>query len=281
MQHTEGRFNGTGGIELYHQKWEPDEPAAAVVVLVHGVGEHSGRYPYLVGPLVEAGYAVYGYDHRGHGRSGGRRVHVDRWSEYRDDLKTFLGVVAREQPSSPVVIYGHSMGSLVVLDYLLHSTEGLSAAVISGVALEPVGVGSPALIALARVLTHVTPRLAIPLGIESSSLTRDPEALAALDADDLMEPKATVRWGTESLDTVASIKSGMDTIDIPVLVVHGGGDPLNAPSGARALYEALPNPEKQLRIYPDVRHEPHNDLGHEQLAADVRQWLDEQLGTAR
>ncbi len=281
MQHTEGRFNGTGGIELYHQKWEPDEPAAAVVVLVHGVGEHSGRYPYLVGPLVEAGYAVYGYDHRGHGRSDGRRVHVDRWSEYRDDLKTFLGVVAREQPSSPVVIYGHSMGSLVVLDYLLHSTEGLSAAVISGVALEPVGVGSPALIALARVLTHVTPRLAIPLGIESSSLTRDPEALAALDADDLMEPKATVRWGTESLDTVASIKSGMDTIDIPVLVVHGGGDPLNAPSGARALYEALPNPEKQLRIYPDVRHEPHNDLGHEQLAADVRQWLDEQLGTAR
>ncbi len=97
----------------------PDSDPRAVVVLVHGVGEHSGRYMNIVGPLVEGGYAVFSYDQRGHGASEGRRVHIDRWSEYRDDLGTYIEMVSTQVPERPVVLYGHSMGSLVVLDYLL------------------------------------------------------------------------------------------------------------------------------------------------------------------
>jgi len=273
MQHSEDHFAGLGGVELYRQQWLPDAEPRATVVLVHGVGEHSGRYERLVGPLTDAGYAVYAYDHRGHGRSSGPRVHIDRWEQYRSDLATHLAYVAEQAPGSPTVLYGHSMGSLVVLDYLLDRRDGLAGAVISGAALEPAGVGSPALIRIARVLSKITPRFSMSLGIDPTSLTRDPEALAAYAADELIEPRATMRWGTESLDTVERIKRGMHTIDLPMLVVHGGADPLNMPAGAQALYAALPNPDKTLHVYPDVHHEPHNDLDHEQVAADVTAWL--------
>jgi len=274
MQHVESSFIGVGGLQLYAQAWLPDTAPRAAIALVHGVGEHSGRYMNVVGPLVDDGYAVYSFDQRGHGRSPGRRVHIDRWTEYRRDLQTFLATVAAQQPGIPMVLYGHSMGSLVVLDYLLQMPGGLAGVVISGVALQPAGVGSAAMIAMARVLTHVTPTLAIDLGIEAEALTRDPQALAAYSADPLVTGKATVRWGTESLDTVKRIEAGMSGIDIPLLVVHGEADHLNLVSGARALFEAAPNADKTLRVYPGVFHEPHNDLGHEQVAADVSEWLD-------
>lgn len=275
MQHAEGRFDGVGGVELYSQEWRPESTARSVVVLVHGVGEHSGRYMNVVRPLVEGGHAVYSYDHRGHGRSAGRRVHIDGWSQYRADLSTYLGIVAQQEPDRPIVLYGHSMGSLVVLDYLLQGPDGIAGAIISGVALQPVGVGSPLVIAMAKALSGVVPKLSVDLKIDAASLTRDPEALAAFREDPLVESKATVRWGSESLKTVDRITGGMGGLDWPMLVVHGGSDPLNLAEGAHALYEAVPHADKTLRVYPGVLHEPHNDLGHSQLAADIAHWLDQ------
>lgn len=274
MRHTESHFLGTGGLELYRQTWSPVAEPDAVIALVHGVGEHSGRYMRVVDPLVKAGVAVCGYDQRGHGRSPGRPVYIDDWAQYRDDLHAFLGKLAEEFPDRPIVLYGHSMGSLVVLDYLLSHPEGTAAgAIISGVAIEPAGVGSPFTIALARLLTGVLPRMSIGLGIDAGSLTRDPEALDAYRADSLVSGRATVRWGTESLDAVVRIKDGMGGIDLPLLVIHGGDDPLNRVEGATALFEAATHPANTLRIYPDTLHEPHNDIAHAQVAADIEQWV--------
>ncbi len=273
MQHTDGHFAGVGGLELYRRCWHPESSPRAAIVLVHGVGEHSGQYMNVVGPIVEAGYTVCSYDQRGHGKSPGPRVHINRWTEYRDDLTTYVRIVAEQVPETPIILYGHSMGSLVVLDYLLQRPEGLTGAIISGVAIEPVGVGNRATIAMARVLTHVLPRLSVSLGIDDDALTRDPQAQEARAADPLVTGRATVRWGTESLDTVERIKKDMSSIDLPLLVIHGGADQLNCPEGAKALFSAARNADKTLRIYPGVYHEPHNDLGHEQVAADVREWL--------
>jgi alpha-beta hydrolase superfamily lysophospholipase len=227
----------------------------------------------LVRPLVDDGYVVYGYDQRGHGRSPGPRVYVDRWADYRDDLGAFLGMVAEYAPGSPIVVYGHSMGSLVVLDYLLQRPKGLAGAIISGVALQPAGVGKPYQVVMARIMSRVTPRLTLDLGIDAGSLTRDPQALEAARADSMLTSRATVRWGAESLATVRRISEGMAAIDLPLLVLHGGADPLNRPEGARALFETVSSPDKTLRVYPGVCHEPHNDLGHEQVAGDVKDWL--------
>lgn len=274
MRYDEGRFAGVEGLELYCQDWCPDSEPRAVVALVHGVGEHSGRYMNVVRPLVEAGYAVYGYDHRGHGNSPGTRVHIESWEQYREDLTTYLGVIAQRVPGRPIVLYGHSMGSLVVLDYLLERPGDIRGAIISGIATEPAGVGNPATIAAAKVLSGVAPRLSVNLGIDVGSLTRDPAAVEAFRADPLITGRATVRWGAEILKTVERVKAGLGRVDRPLLVIHGEADPLNMVAGARALYDASPHPDKTLRLYPGVLHEPHNDLGHEQVAADIRQWLD-------
>ena len=280
MKHREGRFTGAGGLELHFQGWAPEAAPRAALALVHGVGEHAGRYGNLAGPLVDAGYAVYGYDQRGHGRSPGPRVHIDGWSEYRDDFGAFLELVAEEAPAVPLVAYGHSMGSLVVLDYLLQGSDGLSGAIVSGVALEPAGVGGPLLVVVARVLSGVRPRQSLKLGIDASALSRDPNVAAAYRVDPLVTSRATVRWGTESLDTVARIKEGMDRMDLPLLVLHGEADQLNLVSGARALAAAQPAGSATLKVYPGVYHEPHNDFGHEQVAADVVEWLGRFVGAA-
>ncbi len=273
MQHAEGRLTGAGGLELYWQNWRPESAPRAAVVLVHGVGEHSGRYANVVGPLVGDGYAVYGYDQRGHGRSPGPRVHIDHWSEYREDLRACLGLVAREEADRPLVVYGHSLGSLVVLDYLLEGSGGLAGAIVSGVPLEPAGIASPLLVAVARLLSGVRPRRSLDLRLDAAALSRDPEVVEAYRADPLVTSRATVRWGTESLAAVRRVKEGMGTVDVPLLVLHGEADRLNLVDGARALAEALPHGDTTLRIYPGVYHEPHNDLGHEQVAADVVGWL--------
>lgn len=269
MHHSEGTFEGVGGVRLYYQRWTPEGESCGVVALVHGVGEHSGRYGNIVTPLVDAGWTVCAYDHRGHGRSEGRRVHIENWSEYHDDLATHLAMSAEQVPGRPVVVYGHSMGALVVLEYLVGRPVGLSAAVVSGSPIQPVGVGSPMLIAVARLMTGVLPAFPADLGIDASSLTRDPAALAAYHADPLVTGKATVRWGTETLKAVERVKSGMDQIDLPLHVIHGEDDPLNHVDGARDLFAAVPRADKTLHTYPGVLHEPHNDVGHEQLAADV------------
>jgi alpha-beta hydrolase superfamily lysophospholipase len=172
------------------------------------------------------------------------------------------------------------MGSLVVLDYLIERPPGLAGAVISGVAIEPAGVGSPALIAIAKTLSGIVPRVRVKLSIPSTALTRDPNALAANAADEHLGDHATLGWGGQTLRTVERIKAHMAEIDLPLLIVHGGADPLNMPSGAQALYDTVASADKTLKVYPGVLHEPHNDLGHEQLAADVIAWLDRLTGAA-
>lgn len=274
MRHIEETFTGVGGVRLHVQKWLPDGEPKAAFVLVHGVGEHSSRYPNLVEALAQSGYAVWSYDQRGHGRSEGRRVHIESWSEYREDLDAFMDLVAAEMPQKPHVLYGHSMGSLVALDYLLECDRDLAGAIISGVALEPAGVSKWYLIAAAKVLSRLAPHATADLKIDAADLSRDPVAVAATRADPMMMSHATMRWGAESLATVDRIKAKMSNLRLPLLILHGGADRLNMPSGAQALYDTAGCDDKQLRIYEGAYHEPHGDYGHELLTSDVIEWLD-------
>lgn len=273
MRYAENRFAGAGGLELHCRSWRPETDPRAAVVLVHGVFEHSGRYANVVGRLVDDGYAVYGYDQRGHGSSPGPRVHIDRWSDYRDDLTACLAMVEQHLPGGPLVLYGHSMGALVVLDYLLQRPRGVSGAIVSGVPLEPAGVARRSLVAVARVLSGVLPRVSVDLGLDAGALSRDPAVVDAYRADPLVTSRATLRWGTESLGVVRRVKEGMTGIEVPLLVLHGEADRLNLVDGARALCAAVRRPGTELRVYPGVYHEPHNDLGHEEVVGDVSGWL--------
>jgi alpha-beta hydrolase superfamily lysophospholipase len=156
MQHEEGTFTGTGDLSLVWQAWLPDEPPRAVLVIVHGFGEHCGRYRHLVDYLVPRGFAIYGFDLRGHGRSEGQRGAINSWDEFREDVARFLHLVREAQPDSPLFLMGHSMGGLIVSNYAVNDQSGLTGVILSSPQLAQPHV-APLLHAASRVLSKIRP----------------------------------------------------------------------------------------------------------------------------
>lgn len=276
LSHTTGHFSGWGGVDLYFQKWR-QETSRGTVGIVHGVGEHSSRYDNVVQHLASHGFVAYGYDLRGHGRSQGKRIHINHWSEYREDLHAFLELIREQEPKNPLFVYGHSMGALITLDYLVQKPRKLQGAILSGIPLEPAGIAKAHLVAVARMLSVIWPRFSMSLGLNHSALSRDPAVVKAYETDPLISERVSVRWGTESLATIARLKSRPASVVIPVLLIHGGADSLNLPLGARNLFESIPTPDKTLKIYPDRYHEAHNDLNYKEVLNDITQWLEQHL----
>jgi len=277
MEHREGIFQGMGDLELYYQGWRPNGQARGVLTVVHGVGEHSGRYLNIVNRLTGCGYVVYGFDQRGHGRSPGQRGHINSWGEYRGDLDAFLKVIGKLEPNLPLFLLGHSMGALVVLDYLLCQPAALRGAIVSGAPIEPAGVSKAYLVILAHFLSRVWPRFPLHLGLDTSALSRNPTVVKAYETDPLVHGAATPRWGTESLATIERVKAHATEVNAPVLFIHGGADRLNSPHGSRTIFEKVNLSDKELKVYPGGYHEPHNDIDYEQVANDIEQWLGRHL----
>jgi alpha-beta hydrolase superfamily lysophospholipase len=277
MECTEGTFSGPRGLTLAWHAWHPAGDARAVMVLVHGLGEHGGRYPNLVGPLTEAGMAVYGFDLPGHGRSEGQRGHIQGWSDYRDSVRAFLELVGQQEPGRPVFLFGHSLGAMIAVDYVIRHPEGLAGAIVSGLPTEPAGLAKPHLLLLARLFSRIWPNLSMASELDTATLSRIPEVVRAYEDDPLVHDRTSPRWATESLAMVAWIKAHGAEIRLPILVVHGGQDRLLLPQGSEDLFAQITHPDKTLRIYPGSFHEVHNDLDHALLAGDVVRWIEAHL----
>lgn len=273
MKHSEGFFQGVAGLELYYQRWGPDKDHRAILAIIHGFGEHSGRYMNVVGHLTSRGYVVYGLDHRGHGRSHGQRGHIGEWGEYRGDVKAFLHMIMEQESGRPIFLLGHSMGALIALDYILRHPEGLRGAIISGAPMEPV-VTKPYLLVLARLLSWICPRISFNVGLDKSALSRDPAVLKSYEEDPLVHGVATPRWAAEFFSTREWVKTHLANVRIPILIIHGEADRMNLSSGSRSLYEKVTSPDKQLEIYPRSYHRPHEDLDYKQVMKDLEQWLE-------
>jgi len=273
MQHRELTFHGEGGLELFSRCWQPDAAPGGVLAVVHGIGEHSGRYMNLVDHFVPRGWVVYGFDHRGHGRSPGQRGHINRWEEYRSDVAAFLRMIGEREPRLPLFLFGHSLGALIALDFVMHHPGGLRGVVVTGAPLDPVGVAKPHLVAITRLLSSIWPRFTLRTRLDVSALSRDPAVARGYTADPLVHGLATVRWGSEALATIAAVKSAPERIRIPIFLLHGGADGLNAAEGSRRFFERLTAADKTLRIYAGSFHELHNDVNKEEVLHDIEQWL--------
>jgi alpha-beta hydrolase superfamily lysophospholipase len=274
---VEGRIS-TGGLELFYRAWRPAEDTRASIVIVHGLGEHGGRYDRLVDALLARGFATSAMDHRGFGRSPGRRGHVSSWAEYRTDLGSFLDLARQADPEVPLFLCGHSMGALIALDYVLEAPGGsLRGLILSGVPLEPVGVAKPWLVLVAKALSRILPRTALRSGVDARALSRDPEVVRAYDEDPLVHGRATARWGMEALAAIERAKGRLPELRLPLLLIHGGDDTLNSPEGSRLIADRAGSVDATLRIYGGVLHEPHNDLGWEAAVRDVADWIEARL----
>jgi alpha-beta hydrolase superfamily lysophospholipase len=247
------------------------------LVIVHGAGDHSGRYSRLVNPLVERGFTVYGYDMRGYGRSPGKRGHINAWADYREDAGAFLMFVKERAPGLPVFLFGYSLGAQVALDYVLRAPQGLEGVVLSATPIEPAGIGNPVMILMAKLLSRVMPTLQISLKNDINGVARDPQVLADLGNDPLHHDLVTMRWGSEAMATGEWVRQRAAEMRLPVLFIHGGADPFNKVEGVQRYYEQISYPDKAIRVYAGSRHETHNDLDHAQVAADIAAWMEEHL----
>lgn len=257
------------GTPLLVRRWTPESGRPwASLVLVHGLAEHSGRYEHVGDRLAVDGIEAHALDLRGFGGSGGRRAWVDRWSQLHDDVEGFLVAVRAGAPDLPVVLYGHSLGGLIALGYVLDGRARPDLLVLSAPAIDA---SIPAWQrALLGVLGRLAPRMRISNRLASDSLSKDPAVWDDYQADPLNEHRSTVWFGRAGLAEQQRVARALDRLAIPTLVIHGADDRL-VPSGASAVLEGRRGVTR--RVYDDVRHELHNEPEREAVIDDVVAWI--------
>jgi alpha-beta hydrolase superfamily lysophospholipase len=262
------------GTPLLTRRWPTVGDPWGTVLVVHGLGEHSGRHDATGGRFAAAGLASSSYDHRGFGASGGRRAYVDEWDELLDDVEDRLD--AARADGLPAAIYGHSLGGLIVADYLLSDRPRPDVAVLSAPALDG---GNAAMRTLAAVLSRTRPTFAITNPWDAEKTARDPKPAVVTDPDPLSVAQTTGRLGHllfRAMDRVNARLVEEGGFPLPTLVIHGGDDRL-VPTTSTAFLEQFPTSER--RVYPGVRHEPHHDpYDGERIVDETIDWLRERMG---
>ena len=276
MQYKEGQFTCTDSNPLFYRKWVPQESLQAVLIIVHGFSDHSGRYQPIVDSLIPRGIAVYSFDQRGHGRSPGQRGHINSFSEFRDDLLAFTQLVAGQEPDTPLFLMGQSMGGLIVLDFGLHHPQEVNGIIALSPHLSDPPI-SPILITLSRALSNVWPTFSMNAGMDNRGLSRDPNAVQAFLDDPLCHGKGTPRLATELSKAVAETNANAAGFQPPLLITHGTADRMTDPDASHRFYEKVTSTNKTFIAYDGGYHEGHNDIHRERVIIDIAQWLEEQI----
>lgn len=257
------------GIMLLTRRWEVAD-AKAVMLVVHGVSEHVGRWGHVADFFTARGYDVHAYDHRGHGCSSGDRIHVERFADYVTDLGLMVERV--RHPDLPLVVYGHSMGGLIATAYAESEHPQPDLYVLSAPAL---AANAPAALrTAAKVAGRLVPSLRMPLPTSGDKLSRDPAVGEVYFADPFVDLRATARWGNEVMQASEQVTAAVGNIGVPTLVIHGGDDTLVPPSASAPL-AGVDGVER--RVFPGLRHEMHNEPEAMEVLGFVAGWLDAQL----
>ena len=281
MEHHEGQFEGVRGTEIRYQYWLPDGKPDASLLIVHGLAEHCGRYANVVDRFVPRGYAVYGVDHIGHGKSGGRRVYVERFDDFVAVLKTYVDRIREWQSGVPLFMVGHSLGALIGAVYLLDHPGDLTGAILSGPLVKVPDNISPVTVLLSRLLSVVLPKLGVA-AVDATGVSRDPAVVRAYVEDPLVYTgKTTARLGCEMLKAMRRVAEEASKIQLPLLVLQGGADRLVSPDGAEMLHRLAGSTDKTLKVYDGLHHEVYNEPERDIVLADVEAWLRERLNRAR
>ena len=276
MQHDAGTLRTDDGLTLATRRWQPHARPKGAVALVHGIGEHSGRYAHVATHLMLHDYAVYAFDLRGHGRSEGEpRAYVEAFDVYVADLDRVLEHIRAEAGVLPLFLMGHSMGGGIAARYVIeHGAGGLAGLVLSSAALRVPADLSPFLQKIAGVVSRFAPKLPATR-LNTANLSRDPAVARAYEQDPLVYGGGVrARVGHAILQNVQHIEQHTDAFTLPLYLFHGTADRIADPEGSRRLFERAPTEDKTLKLYDGLLHETMNEPERERVLTDLTDWLD-------
>lgn len=268
----EETFDGKGGLRIFLRSWKPAGAPRAVVIICHGVNSHGGQYLWPAGELVKKGHAVFALDLRGRGKSDGERFYVDDIADYVADVAGVVKIAKARHPGLPVFLLGHSAGGVVSATYTLDNQAELAGFICESFAFQVPAPGFA--LAAIKGLSHFAPRLPV-LKLKNEDFTRDPVALAALNADPLIaheiQPAATVAALVRADER---LREEFPTITLPVLIMHGTADKATVCEGSQFFHDTVGSADKTLKLYKDHFHDLLADTGKEGVMADITAWID-------
>ena len=269
----ESRFEGERGTEISYRTWKPVGETKAVVVLTHGQGDHSGRYSHVAEHLTREGFAVWAADFRGHGKSGGKRGHVDNFRDYIADTGRVIGKAKEQNPRVKTFLLGHSLGGLVVLDYAEKMVGNVSGVVATSPLLRLKMRVPPWKAAVGRTLSSLTPTLSMKTGLDPNLLSHDQEIVRNYINDPLVHGVASTRFYTELLRAQNETLRDASRLTLPCLVMLGTDDGIVDPTATQEFFKTIASSDKTLKTYEGFYHEVLNEPEKESLLREISAWL--------
>ncbi len=276
MNAFEMNWKSRDGLDFFARGWEPDGTPKAVVCLLHGLGEHAGRYSNAGAAFAKAGYALLGFDQRGHGKSGGTRGHTPSYDALMDDVDDLTAQAAKRYAGLPRFLYGHSMGGGEVLNYGLRRKPELAGVIATGpflkLAFEP-----PAIkVALGRFMNNIAPGFTQASGLETAAISRDQKVVDAYVNDPLVHDRISARQFVSIFDAGLWALDHASEFSLPLLLMHGGADRITSAQASREFAQKG-NKNITLHIWDEWYHEIHNEPDQAEVFKMMTIWMDARL----
>ena len=279
MKATTATLKTADGLDLYLRRWQAEDvPHQWTFVVVHGLGEHGGRYQHLAEWFTPLGATVYAMDQRGHGRSGGQRGHAPGLTAMLDDIDAIV-VRAREESGGPLVLLGHSFGGLLAIAYALRQPDHIDRAVFSAPLLL-LKVKVPGWKrGLANVLPKIAPRFSLSNELDADVLSHDPENARAYRSDPLVHNRITAGLYGDTIARGEEFIARAPQLRVPFLLLHGRDDQVVDPIGSQRFFARATVPDRAFCLYPGLYHEIFNELDQEKVFQDIESWLTQRTDT--
>ncbi|MEM1403857.1 MAG: lysophospholipase [Pseudomonadota bacterium] len=261
---------------VYYRRWDVESPRA-IALIVHGLGEHSGRYQHVAEALAVRGIASVAPDHPGHGQSPGDRCYIGSFEEYFVALDQLVGLAQDAHPGLPMFIIGHSMGGLIAGNYILDRQNKFAGAAFSGAAFEVPEPPAAAAIFINKLIAMILPRLGV-LQLDASEVSRDKEVVTRYMEDPLVHSgKISAKLVVELFSAMGTLETRRGAIELPVLIMHGEGDVMAAPNGSVNFHKHISSDDNTLRLYPTLYHEIFNEPEQDDVLKELCDWMEARL----
>lgn len=276
MKTFEAKWEDKDGTTFFIQGWEPDGKPKAFIALIHGLGEHTSRYAHVGKAMTDAGYALVGFDLRGHGKSGGPRGHSSSLDAYMQDIRQFFRLMTPRYVSIPHFLYGHSLGGLLSLAYAIQYGAGLKGVMVTGAALRSSLQEQKVKVAMVRLLGSLFPTMSVQSGLDATTISRDPQIVEAYKNDPLVHYSTSLGFGKAALSAIDLCFRRAKEFPAPLLMIHGKGDKIAYFSGSEDFAKLVREGgcDVTLRLWDDLYHEVHNEPEKAEVFQFMIDWLD-------